>query len=216
MSLEKYKLAVFDMDGVLTQPVSSWEYVHRRLGVDNASNLNAYKAGTLTYIDFLKSDVRLWLGSNGPTNAHKVISILEEIPFREGLQTTFQRLKQAGIRTAIISGGIYWLAERVGKAAGADEIHANHILTDESNNILADGHVMVDPKHKDDVIREMQERLGILPEETISVGDTFQDVAMFRNSGISFAFNPVEPSVSEGATHTINGNDLTALLAFLK
>lgn len=216
MTLEKYRLAVFDMDGVLTQPVSSWEYVHRRLGVNNSENLLAYRAGTLAYIDFLKSDVRLWLGSNGPTSAEKVISILDEIPLREGIRTTFQRLKEAGLRTAIISGGIYWLAERVGMTAGADEIHANHILTDESGNILAEGHVMVDPKHKDDVIINMQKRLGILPEETISVGDTYQDVAMFRNSGISFAFNPVDPSVSEGATHTMEGNDLSALLDFIK
>lgn len=216
MALEKYKLAVFDMDGVLTQPVSSWEYVHRRLGVDNAGNLHAYRAGTLSYIDFLKSDVRLWLNGNGPTSAERVIGILDEIPLREGIQATFQRLKEAGIRTAIVSGGIYWLAERVGKAAGADEIHANHILTDESNNILPDGEVMVDPKHKDVVIRKIQERLGILPEETISVGDTFQDVAMFRNSGISFAFNPVDSSVSHEATHTIEGNDLSALLALIK
>ncbi len=120
------------------------------------------------------------------------------------------------MKTAIISGGIYWLAKRVGEYAGADEIYANHILTDESNNLLADGHVMVDPKHKDDVIKEVQKRLGILPEETISVGDTYQDVAMFRNSGLSFAFNPVESAVSGGATHTIVGNDLSKMLEYVR
>ncbi len=92
MTLGKYKLAVFDMDGVLTQPVSSWDYVHKRLGVDNAENLNSYRAGTLSYIDFLRSDVRLWLGDDGPTSAEKVMEILEQVPLREGVKSTFSKL----------------------------------------------------------------------------------------------------------------------------
>lgn len=216
MSLDSYKLAVFDMDGVLTQPVSSWEFVHKKLGVDNTENLKSYRSGTLEYIDFLKSDVRLWLNGGGTTSARKVVSILDEIPLRQGVQDTFKILRDAGMKTAIVSGGIYWLAERVGKTAGADEIHANHIRTDGSDNIIADGVVMVDPRHKDDVVKNIQKRLEISRQETISVGDTLQDAAMFRNSGISFAFNPVDQSVSERATFTVEGNDLSAILDFIR
>ncbi len=216
MEIEKFKLAVFDMDGVLTQPVSSWEYVHRKLGVDNTGNLSSYRNGTMNYIDFLKSDVKLWLDRLGPTSAETVIRILDEIPLRGGISLTINTLKERGIKTAIISGGIYWLAEKIGKGYGFDEIYANHIKTDSLDNLLPDGIVMVDPKHKDHTIRELQDRLKVEPEETISVGDTLQDVAMFRNSGLSVAFNPVEETVSARARFTLKGNDLSELLKLLE
>ena len=215
MAIEKYKLAVFDMDGVLTQPVSSWEFVHRKLGVDNTGNLHSYRNGSMTYIDFLKSDVKLWIDHLGPTSAGTVIGILNEIPLRERISRTIETLKNNGITTSIISGGIYWLAERIGKANGFDEIYANKIKTDASNNVVPDGIVMVDPKYKDVTLKELQGRLGVDPEETISVGDTLQDVAMFRNSGLSVAFNPVEEAVSAKASFTIKGNDLSELLRLL-
>lgn len=216
MTSKRYKLAVFDMDGVLTQPVSSWEYLHKRFGVDNSVNLGAYKSGRLSYIDFLRSDVKLWIDRNGTTSASTVISMLDQIPRRDGVYITMKTLRDNGIKTAIISGGIYWLAEKICESAVFDEIHANRIHTDNLNNIVADGEVMVEPRHKDAVLVQMQERLGVRPEETISVGDTFQDVAMFRHSGLSVAFNPVESSVSSGATFTVIGNDLAPILDLIE
>ncbi len=216
MAFEKFKLAVFDMDGVLTQPVSSWEYVHKRLGVDNSTNLSLYRSGSLAYIDFLRSDVQLWLEHLGPTSANTVIGILDEIPLRTGIFETINSLKGKGIRTAIISGGIYWLAEKIGTLNHFDEIYANKIKTDHSNKVVADGVVMVDPKNKDATIRQLQEKLCVSPEETISVGDTLQDVGMFRNSGLSVAFNPMEDAVSKKATFTLRGNDLTAILKVIR
>lgn len=212
MSLRDYKLAVFDMDGVLTQPISSWGYVHQRLGLDNTIYSNSYRAGNLSYIDFLKSDVNLWLRKLGPTKADVIIRILKDIPLRDGVLETIEKMKTAGLKTVIISGGIYWLAEAIGKEFGFDEIFANQIKMDRSDFIVPDGVVMVDPKHKDVVMRELQKKLGISQKETISVGDTSQDIAMFRNSGLSFAFNPVETSVSVNASFTVTGNDLSAIL----
>ena len=57
--------------------------------------------------------------------------------------------------------------------------------------------------------------MGISSDETISVGDTFQDAAMFRNSGISVAFNPVDRSLGNQTDYMIYGNDLTAILKLL-
>lgn len=215
MAIKDYRLAVFDMDGVLTQPVSSWAFVHEKLGLDNTPYANSYRAGTLSYIDFLKSDVNLWLKKLGPTSAEIVVDILSEIPLRKGISETIKNLKQSGLKTAIISGGIYWLAEDLGKRYGFDEVYANKIMTDEHDNIIADGIVMVEPKHKDSVITGLQRKFGIRSGETFSVGDTGQDIAMFRNSGLSFAFNPVDPTVSQNATHTVTGNNLSAILNFI-
>lgn len=212
MAVTGYKLAVFDMDGVLTQNPSSWEFVHKRLGVDNRENLALYRNGELSYIEFLKSDVNLWLRRNTSIPSRIIIDILNEIPLREGIRETVVSLDSMGITTAIISGGIYWLAEKIGNFAPFSRIEANHISTDENGFIIPDGKVMVDPKHKDVNIRELQERLGVSMAETVSVGDTLQDVAMFRNSGLSIAFNPVDEMMKEKATFSIAGNNLSAIL----
>lgn len=206
------KLAVFDMDGVLTGNPSSWEFVHRSLGVDNTRNLNLYREGKISYIDFLKSDVRLWLDRFGEVKADSIIEILMKIPLRKGISGTVSSLASRGIVSAIVSGGIYWLAEKIGADSGFDEVYANRIKTDDSGNVLADGIVMVDPRRKDQRIREIQGRLGFSAEETISVGDTPQDVAMFRNSGFSISFNPVEETMTRSSSLTLKGNDLTAIL----
>lgn len=211
-----YRLAVFDMDGVLTQNPSSWGFVHGKLGVDNTRNLNLYRNGELTYMEFLKSDVNLWLDKMGRISSGTVIGILDEVPLREGIRETVSALKSMGIRTAIVSGGIYWLAERVGKVAEFDMILANKIKTDDSGFIIPDGHVLVDPKHKDRNIKELQAEFGVKPEETISVGDTLQDVAMFRNSGLSVAFNPVDPEMKERATFSTSGNNISVILEYIE
>lgn len=211
-----YKLAIFDMDGVLTQNPSSWEFVHRRLGVDNRQNLSLYRRGELTYIDFLKSDVNLWLSREKEIPSETIVKILNEIPLRDGIGRTVDSLNSMGIRSVIISGGIYWLAEKIGGLAHFSHIEANSIKTDENGFIIPDGNVMVDPKHKDLNVLKLQERFGINSNETISVGDTLQDVAMFRHSGLSIAFNPVDEEMKEKATVTLSGNDLTALLDYIR
>lgn len=207
-----YKLAVFDMDGVLTENVSSWAYVHEKFGVDNSTNFRMYREGKLPYIDFLKSDVSLWIDRNGPISADRIVGFLNQIPIRAGITNTVSKLKELGIESAIISGGIYWLAKKIGELSDFRYIYANRIKTDSRNFIIADGEVMVDPKRKDLTIRELQKNLRVRKSETISVGDTSQDVAMFRNSGLSIAFNPAEPSVGRRATAEFGGNDLSVIL----
>ena len=215
MSEKRIKLAVFDMDGVLTRSSSSWDFVHRRLGVDNHENLRKYREDEISYLEFLRSDVSAWMDKLGTVPASLIQEILDEIPLRDGITETISALKERGISSVIISGGIYWLAEKIGAASHFDEVHANRIKTDTRNFIIPDGEVMVEPKRKDIVIKAVQARMGISSDETISVGDTFQDAAMFRNSGISVAFNPVDRSLGNQTDYMIYGNDLTAILKLL-
>ncbi len=212
MGKTKFKLAVFDMDGVLTQAPSSWEFVHRELGVDNQNNLSLYRNGDLTYMEFLRSDVELWIEKMGTVPSKLIIDILGKVPLRAGITETMISLRRGGIETAIISGGIYWLAERIGKIGEFGEIHANKIKTNGNGEIIPDGTVMVDPKRKDLILQDLQKRIGVSEEETFSVGDTLQDVALFRHSGYSIAFNPNEHSMTKNATVTLKGNDLRLVL----
>ena len=216
MSRLPFKLAVFDMDGVLTGTPSSWEFVHRKIGVDNSRNLSLFKNGRITYMDFLRSDVELWIEKLGNVPADYIRGILDLVPLRCGIAETMSSLKKMGIKTAIISGGIYWLAEKISKFADFTEIHANKIQTNANGEIIPDGTVMVDPGRKDVVLRTLQEKLGIAEEETFSVGDTLQDVAMFRRSGYSIAFNANDFSMTGKASASMKGNDLTQILELIE
>lgn len=212
MRKTEFRLAVFDMDGVLTATPSSWEFVHRKLGVDNMKNLTLFRNGAITYMEFLKSDVALWLEKLGTVPASFIKEILDQVPLRNGISETMASLRAMGINTAIISGGIYWLAEKISGIGSFSEVHANKIKTNERNEIIPDGTVMVDPRRKDVILQGLQERLGISEDETLSVGDTLQDVAMFRHSGFSIAFNPHEISMIKNASVSLNGNDLRLIL----
>ena len=216
MSRLPFKLAVFDMDGVLTGTPSSWEFVHRKIGVDNSRNLSLFKNGRITYMDFLRSDVELWIEKLGNVPADYIRGILDLVPLRCGIAETMSSLKKMGIKTAIISGGIYWLAEKISKFADFTEIHANKIQTNANGEIIPDGTVMVDPGRKDVVLRTLQEKLGIAEKETFSVGDTLQDVAMFRRSGYSIAFNANDFSMTGKASASMKGNDLTQILELIE
>ncbi len=216
MSRLPFKLAVFDMDGVLTGTPSSWEFVHRKIGVDNSRNLSLFKNGRITYMDFLRSDVELWIEKLGNVPADYIRGILDLVPLRSGIAETMSSLKKMGIKTAIISGGIYWLAEKISKFADFTEIHANKIETNANDEIIPDGTVMVDPGRKDVVLRILQEKMGIAEEETFSVGDTLQDVAMFRRSGYSIAFNANDSSMTSKASASMKGNDLSQILELIE
>lgn len=215
MNLHGIRLVVFDMDGVLTAHPSSWEYVHHAMGVDNSENLRLYRTGRISYMDFLRSDVNLWISRNPGITSGDVIRILDTIPLRENLGRTVSEIRDSGAATAIVSGGIYWLARRIADQAAFDQVYANMILTDSTGRIIPDGNVMVEPRHKDRSITEIQKKLGISEAETASVGDTTQDAAMFMHSAVSIAFNSVDGRLSTMASHTAHGNDLLEIARIL-
>ncbi len=212
MNKTGFRLAVFDMDGVLTATPSSWEFVHRKIGVDNMKNLTLFREGAITYLEFLRSDVVLWLDKMGTVPASFIKEILDQVPLRNGIAETMSSLRAMGIETAIISGGIYWLAEKISRIGSFSEIHANKIKTNERNEIIPDGTVLVDPRRKDLILKDLQKRLGISEDETFSVGDTMQDVALFRHSRFSIAFNPHESAMASNASVSLEGNDLGLIL----
>jgi Cof subfamily protein (haloacid dehalogenase superfamily) len=50
----------------------------------------------------------------------------------------------------------------------------------------------------------LQEHLGVAPEETICIGDAFNDISMFRGTPHSFAMSTSHPDVKGHAAHVVN------------
>ncbi|HID71770.1 MAG TPA: haloacid dehalogenase, partial [Thermoplasmata archaeon] len=123
--LRKYKLVAFDLDGVLTDHISSWMWVHQHFNVDNEEGYRLFQEKKIDDLVFMRKDISLWLKKKPDLKEYEVEEILNKVPITKGSKETFEVLKMNGIKTAIISGGIDLLAKRVGAYVGADFVFAN-------------------------------------------------------------------------------------------
>lgn len=210
------KLIIFDMDGVLTQHSSSWQYVHNRIGVDNSLNYELFKKGELSYEKFLESDVMLWNKAMGRISMESIIAMLDDIPLRSNLVSGLTRLREHGATLAIVSGGISWLADRINRLFPFDYTYSNSLATDSGGFILPRGETRVDPMKKGENVRQLQRILSMKVNDTISIGDSMQDVQMFRMSSFSVAFNPMEREVSRNSSFSLESNDMSELVSLIE
>lgn len=66
------------------------------------------------------------------------------------------------------------------------------------------------------MVRKLQHDTSIGPENTISVGDSVQDIPMFRLSGFSVGFNPLDEEVSRNSAFSMSSNDLYNLAKLIE
>ena len=201
-------LVAFDMDGVLTLERSSWEFVHRYLGVDNSDNLELYRKSEISYREFLARDVRRWLEVRPDMTTKDLDKILSGITAVKNLKSSVRALKDAGITCAIISGGLKPLARRIGTESGIGIVMANDIVPSEDGRLTENGIIMVDPKSKDVVLRDIQKNTGIKPDSTVSVGDSPEDARMFSLSASSIFIAEGRKSTGIVATSVLPPGDL--------
>ncbi len=185
-------LAVLDMDGVLTTNRSSWKIIHDTLGTDNRVNYNLYLSGKISYREFMLRDIDEWLKAKPDITREFILSIVKRIELRDGLLNFMERLNKSGFITAIVSGGLYILAELLNQKVSFDEIYANQLLFDSSGRLLRDGNIMVIPTQKGINVKDLQKKYSIPKEKTVSIGDTLNDFSMFTESHYSILLNPEE------------------------
>ncbi len=185
-------LAVLDMDGVLTTNRSSWKIIHDTLGTDNRVNYNLYLSGKISYREFMLRDIDEWLKAKPDITREFILSIVKRIELRDGLLNFMERLNKSGFITAIVSGGLYILAELLNQKVSFDEIYANQLLFDSSGRLLRDGNIMVIPTQKGINVKALQKKYSIPKEKTVSIGDTLNDFSMFTESHYSILLNPEE------------------------
>lgn len=211
------ELAAFDLDGVLLDCPSSWEWVHRYYGVSNEDNHTLFKQGLIDDLEFIRRDVAKWKEALGrwPT-AQEIIDIVYTAPVMKGAVSTLRTLKDHGIYVGIISGGLEPAAKMVAKMVGdLDFVYSNWLKTNAQGQITGEGIVRVELMKKRSILAGAQKKFGISPERTASVGDSYVDVGMFDLSGVSIAFNPLSDDVASKATYVVRGKDLRAILPFI-
>jgi phosphoserine phosphatase len=207
----KLEIIVFDMDGVLVDTDSSWQFVHRKLNTDNSNNLKQFLSREIRYLEFMRKDIELW----GRVSIGTLESILDEVPLMKGAKSTVAQLKRAGFKTAVVSSGISILAERVQRELEIDSVFANKVLADTSGFLTGKGVEVVNPLNKKAVLRKLAHDERTTPSRCAVIGDTIFDVPMFGEAGLSIAFNTNDKRVRKEANVAVEGKDLKKILPHL-
>jgi phosphoserine phosphatase len=206
---------VFDCDGVLIDITSSWVWIHQHFGVDNEVSWRQYDRGEIDGLEFMRRDIALWHGKRPDVTAEDIREILDELPLMKGAEETFTELKRAGVRTAIVSGGLDLLVDKVGRMLGADHMYSNRLCTHPDGRLNGEGELIVEPRDKSPQVREVQMKLRVGREATAAVGDTAGDATMFKTASLGIAFNFCDDIISSSAQVRITEKDLTKVLDHL-
>jgi HAD superfamily PSPase-like hydrolase len=203
------------MDGTLVDVPSSWAMIHAHFGDSNPEGLRRFMAYEIDDEEFVRTDVRIWWRHRPELSIDEVEAILDRAPLMPGAHALVDGLRARGARTAIISGGIDLLAERIGRELGIDRVLANGFRVHPDGRLTGEGIIRVPIHRKEDVLADVQAQLGIDPSETAAVGNSEIDLGLFRRSRVGVAFLPEDDAVRDGATAVVTQRDLARVLDVL-
>ena len=228
-------LVCFDMDGVLVDWLSTWEWVYSKLKISNSESMELYLSGNLTEWKWLIRDLSLIRGAlQNNMNDDTLRSLLHDCPLMNGYEECINSLLENNFEVAIISGGMQHTAYKIAsifpsknnwirrwggidrkismqEMGGHDSrlhVFCNGWDSNFDGEISHTGRYNVQMNSKDTVVRMLQRRLGVPESRTASVGDSKGDVSMFEVSDFSVAFNPMDEIVGKHSDSCITSKDL--------
>jgi phosphoserine phosphatase len=173
------------MDGTLLEEDSSWVALHKHFGTESKGkeSLALYTKGDIDYEEFMRRDISAW--PRGVT-MDEVEEVLSKYRLRSEALPTIRRLKEEGVRTALVTSGIDILAQKVAFDLGIDHWVANGLRADHNRVLTGEGIGRVDPTRKDLAYLSLLRKLGISSKQTIAVGDTIYDLRFLKSAKKGF------------------------------
>ncbi len=213
MSTEKnqrFKLAIFDLDGTLTQERSIWEYIHKQLGkwYGFIEKYNAkFLAGEISYKELCEFEAQTWKGMK----VDELLEIVKTVPFHPGVDGLINYLKQKGLKLSMVSSGLSLLSNWVHQKYGFDYSVSNDLLHE--NGVLS-GKVKIQVYYdkKAGWVQKILKEFGMKPEEAIAIGDSKGDIDMFQMVGFSIAFNSSCQDLDQIASVCISSKNLADII----
>jgi phosphoserine phosphatase len=205
-----FKLAIFDLDGTLTQERSIWEYIHIQLGKWYGfaeEYQNQFLAGKISYEEFCERDAQIWKGMK----VEELSKIVLTVPFHPGADELIIHIKQKGLKLSMISSGLSVLSNWVHQRYGFDYSVSNDLLHE--NGILT-GKVKIQVYYdkKAEWVSRILKQFGVRSEEVIAIGDSVGDIDMFQMVGFSIAFNSSCRDLDQIATLCIQSKNLSDII----
>ncbi len=194
--MARLKVVFMDVDGVLVPERSSWDYVHRALGVQDKAKeaMRQFLEGKIDYSEWMKRDTQLWVeASGGRLHRRDLERILSGIPLTEGARELVSWLHKRGVSVILVSAGVELLVARVAREVGADGWVSPRLWFDKRGYLISGGSPIVmplGPRGKGKIIRRLAMMYGASVEETAFVGDSRWDRDAFEAVGHPIAYGP--------------------------
>ena len=207
--LSDYGLICFDMDSTLITIECIDEladFAGKKKEVSTVTE--AAMRGEIDYRESLRRRLALLAGLDARVLA-RVFG--ERLLLSPGARELLEAAQNAGLRTAILSGGFTYFTERLRIELGFDFATSNEL---EISGGKLTGRVVgdiVDAAAKAHHISRLTNELGLTREQVIAVGDGANDLLMMAESGLSVAYR-AKPATRAKADVAINFGGLDALL----
>ncbi len=201
----KYEAVIFDIDGTITTPVSSWRYIHEKLGkwdVLACRYQELFLANRISYRKFCELDAAHWKN----LSENDIKKLFRDVPYAKNAAASIKKLKKLGLKLIAVSTGLQYLPERLKKELCFDYILSNKL---EARRGILTGGVKINITHgaKGKALKKIIREMKTEPHRVIGVGDSEGDIPLCRAAGYSIAFNSSSRRLSEIVDYNCQTDD---------
>ncbi len=205
------KLAVFDFDSTLMDG-ETIDFLAEPLGLKEkvASITDMAMRGELDFFESLIMRVKLLEG----LEEKKVNEICHNLPLMPGAGEMVKELKNRGVKVICFSGGFKNATSYVKNKIGLDADFSNILHSKDGVLTGLVGGEMMFSHSKGDMLKKIQNILGVTEKDTMVVGDGANDLSMFKYAKIKVAFCAKEVLKKE-ANIIIEEKNLMKIMEFI-
>ncbi|HEY0845123.1 MAG TPA: phosphoserine phosphatase SerB [Noviherbaspirillum sp.] len=210
LKLSDFKLVTMDMDSTLITIECIDEIADMQGLKPQVSEITeAAMRGEIEFRESLTRRVALLKGLDASA-LERVYD--ERLKLSPGAQQMLTAVKNAGLKTLLVSGGFTFFTDRMKTRLGLDYTHSNEleIVDGKLTGRVVNG--IVDADEKKNTVERVCAELGISPKQAIVMGDGANDLKMMAISGMSVAFR-AKPIVRAQADVALNFVGLDGILA---
>jgi len=218
LRLRDFKLIAFDMDSTLIniECVDEIADAAGRKAEVSVITEAAMRGEVADYKESLRQRVRLLAG----VTVEQMRQVLNQrLQLNPGAAALVRACQTAGLKTLLVSGGFTFFTDAVRERLSIDWTRAN--VLEIADGALT-GHMVDQPwgdicdgEEKRRMLLQTCADIGIVPAQSITMGDGVNDLPMMGAAGLSVAFH-AKPAVRAKAMVAINEGGLDRLLEVLR
>ncbi|HPS20586.1 MAG TPA: HAD family phosphatase [Candidatus Omnitrophota bacterium] len=208
------KAIVFDIDGTITRHISSWRYIHEKLGLWDVlakKYQEQFLSGKISYRKFCELDAAHWKG----LDAGQLHDLFRNVKYSVNAKKVLRKLKKDNYKLIAISTGLQFITDRVKADMAFDRVEGNRLLV-RKGKLTGAVEINIGHGEKGKTLKKILTAMKIKPRETVVVGDSEGDIPMIRLAGYAIAFNSTSEELSAIVNYSCRTKDFNEIYLKIK